>query len=67
MLAKCWKKIGFFILIVACLFNITTKLVKRLSFDENVKSTVTNKVNNVVIQVKETVEDQESKIEKKSK
>ncbi|MCI8547122.1 MAG: hypothetical protein HFJ44_07850 [Clostridia bacterium] len=67
MLAKCWKKIGFFILIVACLFNITTKLVKRLSFDENVKSTVTNKVNNVVTQVKETVEDQESKIEKKSK
>ena len=66
MLAKCWKKIGFFILIVACLFNITTKLVKRLSFDENVKSTVTNKVNNVVTQVKETVEDQESKIEKKS-
>lgn len=67
MLEKCWKKIGFFILIVACLFNITTKLVKRLSFDENVKSTVTNKVNNVVTQVKETVEDQESKIEKKSK
>ena len=67
MLAKCWKKIGFFILIVACLFNITTKLVKRLSFDENVKSTVTNKVNNVVTQVKETVEDQESNIEKKSK
>lgn len=67
MLAKCWKKIGFFILIVACLFNITTKLVKRLSFDENVKSTVTNKVNNVVTQVKETIEDQESKIEKKSK
>lgn len=67
MPAKCWKKIGFFILIVACLFNITTKLVKRLSFDENVKSTVTNKVNNVVTQVKETVEDQESKIEKKSK
>ncbi len=67
MLAKCWKKIGFFILIVACLFNITTKLVKRLSFDENVKSTVTNKVNNVVTQVKETVEDKESKIDKKSK
>lgn len=67
MLAKCWKKIGFFILIVACLFNITTKLVKRLSFDENVKSTITNKVNNVVTQVKDTVEDQEDKIDKKSK
>lgn len=67
MLAKWWKKIGFFILIVACLFNITTKLVKRLSFDENVKSTVTNKVNNVVTQVRDTVEDQEDKIDKKSK
>ena len=61
MLAKWWKKIGFFILIVACLFNITTKLVKRLSFDENVKGTVTKKVNNVITQVKDTVDDQDNK------
>lgn len=47
MLAKWWKKIGFFILIVACLFNITSKLVKRVSFNDNVKSTVSNTVNTV--------------------
>ena len=47
MLAKWWKRIGFFILIVACLFNITSKLVKRVSFNDNVKSTVSNTVNTV--------------------
>ena len=52
MLAKWWKKIGFLILIIACLFNITYKLVKRVSFNDNVKSTVTNTVDNVVTQVK---------------
>jgi len=52
MLAKWWRKIGLFILIVACLFNITSKLVKRVSFSDNVKSTVSNKVENVVTQVK---------------
>lgn len=55
MLAKWWKKIGFLILIVACLFNITSKLVKRVSFNENVKSTVKNTVNTVVTQVEEDV------------
>lgn len=53
MLAKWWKRIGFLILIVACLFNITLKLVKRVSFNENVKSTVSSTVENVVTQVKE--------------
>ena len=52
MLAKWWRKIGLFILIVACLFNITSKLVKRVSFSYNVKGTVSNKVENVVTQVK---------------
>ena len=52
MLAKWWRKIGLFILIVACLFNITSKLVKRVSFSDNVKGTVSNKVENVVTQVK---------------
>lgn len=52
MLAKWWRKIGLFILIVACLFNITSKLVKRVSFSDNVKSTVSNKVENAVTQVK---------------
>lgn len=55
MLAKWWKKIGLLILIVACLFNITSKLVKRVSFNENVKGTVTNAVDNVVTQVKDSV------------
>ena len=52
MLAKSWKKIGLLILIVACLFNITSKLVKRVSFNDNVKSTVSNTVDSVVNQVK---------------
>ena len=34
MLAKVWKKIGIFILIVACLFNIVLKLVGRISFNK---------------------------------
>lgn len=56
MLAKWWKKIGFFILIVACLFNVTSKLVKRVSFNDNIKSTVSNTVNTVVDQVKDGAE-----------
>jgi hypothetical protein len=52
MLAKWWKKIGLLILMVACLFNITSKLVKRVSFNDNVKSTVSNTVDSVVNQVK---------------
>ena len=31
MLAKYWKKIGLFILIVACVFNVMTKLINKLS------------------------------------
>ena len=37
MLAKVWKKIGFIILIVACLFNITTKLIKKIPFLEELR------------------------------
>ena len=47
MLAKSWKKIGLLILIIACLINITSKLVKRVSFTDNVKSTVNNVVTKV--------------------
>ncbi len=47
MLAKWWKRIGFFILIVACLFNITYKLVKRVSFTDSIKSTVSNTVTTI--------------------
>ena len=31
MLAKYWKKIGMLILIIACVFNIMSKLVNKLS------------------------------------
>lgn len=38
MLAKYWKKIGLIILIVLCLINGISKLVKVVSFDDTVKS-----------------------------
>lgn len=38
MLAKYWKKIGFFILIVACIFNIMTKFVHKLSLKQELES-----------------------------
>lgn len=49
MLAKYWKKIGLIILIICCLFNIISKLVKRTSLKEQLKATaeyVLNKENN---------------------
>ncbi len=45
MLAKYWKKIGLIILIVLCLINGISKLVKVVSFDstiEAVKSEILN-------------------------
>lgn len=38
MLAKIWKKLLFIILIVACLFNVITKLVKNLSIEDELLS-----------------------------
>ena len=38
MLAKIWKKICIAILIVACLFNIISKLVNRNSFNSEILS-----------------------------
>ena len=32
MLAKYWKKIGMLIIIIACLFNIVTKLVSKVGY-----------------------------------
>ena len=29
MIAKYWKKLGLIVLVIACLFNIVNKLVKR--------------------------------------
>ena len=34
MLAKIWKKIGLLILIIACIFNVMSKLVHKLSIDK---------------------------------
>lgn len=38
MMAKIWQKLGFLILIIACLFNITVKIVKKTPFIEELKS-----------------------------
>lgn len=37
MIAKYWKKIGFIILIVACLFNVVSKLVKKTSVKDELQ------------------------------
>ena len=41
MLAKYWKKIGVFILIVACIFNVMTKLINKLSLKSELESSAT--------------------------
>ena len=38
MIAKIWKKVVFAILIVACLFNIVSKLVKRMGVIDEMKA-----------------------------
>lgn len=38
MLAKIWKKLLMFILIIACLFNVITKLVKNMSIEDELLS-----------------------------
>ena len=34
MIAKYWKKIGLIVLVIACLFNIVSKIVKRTPLKE---------------------------------
>jgi len=41
MLAKYWKKIGLFILIVACVFNVMSKFVNKLSLKDELESSAT--------------------------
>lgn len=41
MLAKYWKKIGLFILIVACIFNIMNKFVNKLSLEDELEASAT--------------------------
>ena len=38
MLAKYWKKIGLLVLIIACVFNVMSKLVNKLSLDKEMLS-----------------------------
>ena len=38
MLSKIWKKIGFIILIIACLWSVIFKLVNKISFDGAIQS-----------------------------
>lgn len=39
MIAKYWKKIGLIILIICCLFNVVSKLVKRTPLKEHLMQT----------------------------
>ena len=41
MLAKYWNKIGLFILIVACIFNIMNKFVHKLSLKDELEASAT--------------------------
>jgi len=41
MLARYWKKIGLFILIVACVFNVMTKFVNKLSLKNELEASAT--------------------------
>ncbi len=36
MIAKIWQKVGLFILLIACLFNIVTKIVTKISLKQEV-------------------------------
>ena len=53
MIAKIWKKVLLFIFIIACLFNIINKLVKKASLDRELESSaqyiqmqqLTNRIN----------------------
>lgn len=38
MLAKIWKKLLMLILIIACLFNVITKLINNLSLEDELLS-----------------------------
>lgn len=56
MLAKYWKKIGLIILIVACVFNIMSKLVNKVSLNTEMISSAL-----YVLQHQDNSEKQENK------
>lgn len=39
-MAKIWKKLLLVILIIACLFNVVSKIVRRYSLKEEVQSSI---------------------------
>ena len=41
MLARYWKKIGLFILIVACVFNVMTKFINKSSLKNELEASAT--------------------------
>jgi len=41
MIAKVWKKLLLFILLIACLFNIVIKIVNKSSLNEELQSSAT--------------------------
>ena len=41
MLARYWKKIGLFILIVSCIFNVMNKFVNKLSLENELEASAT--------------------------
>ena len=41
MLAMFWKKIGLFILLVACIFNIMNKFINKLSLKDELEASAT--------------------------
>lgn len=38
MISKYWKKLGLIILIIVCLFNITSKIVHKVSLKNQLKA-----------------------------
>jgi len=45
MIAKYWKKFGLIILVFCCLYNVTSKIVKRLPVEEQLIQTVEYELN----------------------
>ncbi len=46
MLAKYWKKIGLLILIIACVFNVMSKLVNKVSLNKEMISSAIYAIQN---------------------
>ncbi|MBO5479018.1 MAG: hypothetical protein J6A04_04895 [Clostridia bacterium] len=45
MAARIWKKVLFIVLIIACLFNIVAKLVKKLPFLQELQTSAQYMIN----------------------